>query len=110
MPNEFYIRAASQERTILEKWRRMGYDGVRAAGSHGIDVTVWNENEFIFNCHKLPEQYWHPNEMEEVLKMKRPPNSKVYFWIGTSNTGFIGEKEATRQISAYRKTHPNEQL
>lgn len=54
MPNANYIRGAQFERTVLNKLKDIGYDGIRSAGSHtAVDVVAWNKeygDTYLIQC------------------------------------------------------------
>jgi hypothetical protein len=60
MPNKNYIRGANFERSILNKLKEIGYDGMRSAGSHSCaDLIVWTEyEEIVHGRYPYDDQSW----------------------------------------------------
>lgn len=60
-------QGADFERSILNKLRLQGYDGMRSAGSHGVaDLLVWMVTEIeVANPYPRDDESW----LEEDLKL-----------------------------------------
>lgn len=87
MPNNYYIREANHERKIIEEYNKLGFIGIRSAGSKGgrtkehpslIDLIVWNEEYFVL----IASQHvpWNIQKQEWIWKtLKRPKNTYLIF-------------------------------
>lgn len=83
MPRSKVKQGADFERSILNKLREIGYDGIRSAGSHGCaDVIVWKDTERLVD--RYPDISYYENDLDLYLiqckhSLKNDANLKTLF-------------------------------